>query len=234
MSKTIAILQSAYISWKRYCDLINLADEFIFDDAQFTKGNWRNRNVFKTAQGMQWLIILVAREKRTQRIRDTRVNDTRWARKHWSTISRSYAKAAYFEEYRETFEQLYREAGKLRFLSDTNFLFLDKINGILDISTTVRWSSQFQLVEGRTERLFDLCQQCGATRYLSGPAAKSHLDGDPARRESSEVDWMDYAGYPEYPQLHGVFQHEVTVRDLLFNTGIEAARFMKSFGTRIC
>ena len=230
MNKTIAILQSAYIPWKGYFDLINSVDEFIiFDDAQFTKGDWRNRNRIKTAQGTQWLTIPVVKERLAQRIRDTRVSDRTWTRKHWSTVSQCFAKAAYFEEYRDIFESLYRACAPLEFLSDVNYLFLSKINEILGISKKLRWSSEFQLVEGRTERLLDLCRQCGATRYLSGPAAKSYFDIELANKANIEVAWMDYSYYSEYTQLYGDFEHGVTILDLLFNVGESAHRFMKSF-----
>ena len=45
-------------------------------------------------------------------------------------------------------------------------------------------------------------------------------------------EWMSYEGYPEYPQLHGVFEHAVTALDLLFNTGTEAPRYMSAAGVR--
>ena len=47
--KRIAIVQSSYIPWKGYFDLIASVDEFVlYDDAQFTRRDWRNRNRIKT------------------------------------------------------------------------------------------------------------------------------------------------------------------------------------------
>ena len=58
--KKVAILQSNYIPWKGYFDIIASVDEFIiFDDMQYTKRDWRNRNKIKTPQGLQWLTIPV-------------------------------------------------------------------------------------------------------------------------------------------------------------------------------
>ena len=60
MTKKVAILQSNYIPWKGYFDIINMVDEFIlFDDMQYTKRDWRNRNIIKTAAGLKWLTIPV-------------------------------------------------------------------------------------------------------------------------------------------------------------------------------
>ena len=62
--KKVAIVQSNYIPWKGYFDLINLVDEFIlFDDMQYTRRDWRNRNIIKTFNGLLWLTIPVGRHR---------------------------------------------------------------------------------------------------------------------------------------------------------------------------
>jgi hypothetical protein len=114
-------------------------------------------------------------------------------------------------------------------LSEINFRFISAINEVLGITTPLRWSSDFELYEGQTERLLGICKQCGASEYLSGPAAKSYINLDMAARENISVSWMDYSGYSDYPQLYPPFHHGVTILDLLFNTGVRATDYMKSF-----
>src|SRR5208337_2736663 len=110
MGKRIAILQSNYIPWKGYFDLINSVDEFIlYDTAQFTKSDWRNRNRIKTRKGPIWLTIPVVHSF-GQSIQDTVVSDQRWATKHWATLSQSYTRAPYFADQREWLEELFRAA----------------------------------------------------------------------------------------------------------------------------
>lgn len=235
MHKKIAILQSNYIPWKGYFDLINSVDEFIiYDDMQYTVDDWRNRNRIKTGQGIQWLTIPVSKKGRlNKKISEIKVADARWTKKHWNTLTNAYAKADHFKEYAELFEDLYlNKANTLESLSEINFLFMTEINNILGISTNMRLSSEFDLGEGKTERLLNICRQTGADTYLSGPAARDYLDESIFTRDGINVQWMDYSNYPEYPQLHGEFEHGVTVLDLLFNTGREATRYMKSFGIR--
>src|SRR5215204_4466106 len=108
-TKKVAIVQSNYIPWKGYFDLINLVDEFIlFDDMQYTRRDWRNRNIIKTSAGPKWLTIPVAvKGNYFQSIQDTTISDPRWARKHWESIVHSYAKAKSFAMYRDVFEALY-------------------------------------------------------------------------------------------------------------------------------
>lgn len=136
-SKKIAILQSNYIPWKGYMDIIGFCDEFvIFDDAQFTRRDWRNRNMIKTPHGCEWLTIPVeTKGKFTQLIKDTRTQDSAWAAKHWSSIRHNYSKAKHFDWCAEWLEPLYSQAAGQSFLSDVNALFLRGLCGALGITT---------------------------------------------------------------------------------------------------
>ena len=232
MSKKIAILQSNYIPWKGYFDLVNSVDEFIiYDDMQYTVDDWRNRNKIKTKQGVQWMTIPVSKKGRlNMKISEVKVADARWARKHWLTLSNAYAKASYFKEYADLFEDIYlHRANKLEYLSEINFLFIIEINRILGISTKIYHSNEFELGEGKTERLLNICKQTGASTYLSGPAAMDYLQEDLFHQEGISIEWMNYDNYPAYKQLHQPFEHGVTILDLILNEGEESKKYLKSF-----
>jgi hypothetical protein len=228
--KRVAIVQSNYIPWKGYFDLINSVDEFIlFDDMQFTRRDWRNRNLIKTPRGLEWLSIPVAVKGRYhQRICDTLISEPGWGPRHWETLKHNYAKAPHFEAYRGVLEPLYLSAGPS--LSEVNHAFIRAICGILGITTRLSWSMDYRpLEEGKSARLVDLCRRARASHYVSGPAARDYIE--PALFDSAGIalSFFDYGGYPEYPQRFGTFQHGVTVLDLIFNVGPDARRFMKSF-----
>jgi hypothetical protein len=182
--KRIAILQSNYIPWKGYFDLINLVDEFIlFDNAQYTRRDWRNRNIIKSPTGPTWLSIPVeVKGKYFQEIKDTVISDRAWNRKHWKTIVHCYSKARHFSLYREMFEDLYLKTNETH-LSRINYRFLKAICRLLGVNTKITWSLDYELTGDKTERLVNLCKQVGATEYLSGPAAKPYLDQDLLGRE---------------------------------------------------
>ena len=227
--KKVAILQSNYIPWKGYFDLINMVDEFIlYDEVQYTKNDWRNRNKIKTPQGIQWLTIPVRQESLDQKIKDTKISDKKWNIKHWRTISQNYSKSKYFKDYKDIFEELYLTCDE-EYLSQINYKFITTINEILEIKTKLRWSSEFELVDGQTEKLLGICKDCNADIYLSGPAAKDYFNEELAKQENIKVEWMDYSGYKEYEQLNPPFEHGVTILDLIFNEGDRAKEFMKSF-----
>ncbi len=231
--KTVAIIQSNYIPWKGYFDIINMSDEFIlFDEAQYTRRDWRNRNKIKTPNGVMWLTIPVkVKGLYHQLIRETEVMDKRWGREHWKTLCHVYGRAPYFDQYRAFFEELYLTVSEEEtFLSQINYRFLKAICGLLGICTPLTWSHDYELLDGKTERVLGLCLQVGATVYLSGPSARAYLDEAQFTAVNMRVEYMDYSGYPEYHQLYPPFEHAVSILDLIFNEGPDAPRFMKSFG----
>jgi hypothetical protein len=228
MTKSVAILQSNYIPWRGYFDLINSVDEFIlYDDMQYTRRDWRNRNVIKSPNGPIWLTIPVqVKGKYLQTIKDVVVSEPEWGRDHWRSITHNYSKAKYFADYRAAFEKLYLTEDNT-ILSQINHRFITSICRMLDITTKISWSMDYELIGDKTERLVNLCSQSGATEYISGPAAKAYLNEDVFEQQGIAVSYMDYSGYPEYTQLYPPFEPRVSVIDLIFNQGPEAFNYLR-------
>lgn len=226
--KKIAILQSNYIPWKGYFDMIAAVDEFIlYDDMQYTRRDWRNRNQIKTPQGVQWLTVPVrVKGKYNQTIRETEIDGSIWAEAHWKSIAQNYRKSPYFEEIAAIFEPLYRQC-QYTHLSALNRELIEAVCAYLTITTKISNSWDYQLIEGKTERLADLCVQAGGTEYISGPSAKDYIEEDFFTERGIKLSWFGYTGYSEYPQLWGEFTHGVTILDLLFNCGKDTPRYMK-------
>ena len=230
MGKRLAAVQSCYIPWKGYFDLIHAVDEFVlFDDAQFTRRDWRNRNRIKTKDETRWLTIPVAAKGRYHApLEEIRIADPAWGERHWRQLSSSYRQARGFGELAERFEALYLGVREER-LCAINRRFIEEVCAILGIGTRLSWSMDYTLAPGRNERLLDLCVQAGATTYVSGPSARAYLDVELFRSAGLEVVFFDYTGYPEYEQPFPPFEHQVSVLDLLFCTGREAPRYMLTF-----
>ena len=228
-NRKIAILQSNYIPWKGYFDIIDSVDEFIFyDEMQYTKNDWRNRNKIKTQNGLLWLTIPTENKGHLgKKINEVKITDKRWAKKHWISIQNAYAKAPYFKTYKEVFEELYLGKDE-ELLCDVNYKFIYKINEILGIKTKISFSQDYGLAEGKTERLVDLVQKAGGDEYISGPAAKDYIDEKLFNDANIKLSWFDYSKYPEYPQLFPPFEHGVSVLDLIFNCGEDAIKKIRN------
>ena len=228
--KKVAIVQSSYIPWKGYFDIINSVEEFILlDSVQYTKRDWRSRNRVKGPNGLQWLSVPVAvKGKYSQAIDEVQVLDQSWRRKHWNTLAHCYGKAPYFKQYAPAFKALYLE-GVEPSLSRINQGFIQLINEMLGIGTVISRDRDYQLYEGSTQRLVELCRQAGGSTYLSGPSAGSYLDALCFEQAGIELAWVDYSDYPEYHQPFPPFEHGVSIVDLLFNEGPDASNYLKSF-----
>jgi hypothetical protein len=231
--KRLAAVQSSYIPWKGYFDLMNRVDEFVlYDDVQYTVRNWRNRNRIKTPHGSLWLTIPVRRGSRRRNICDTQIVNQKWRGLHWRSIDQFYRKARFYGEHRDWLEELYRGTEE-SYLSAINYTFLAAIKDLLGIATTISRSTDYSLIGERNARLLSLCKQAGVTEYLSGPTARPYLDVSLFEAEGISVSWMSYDGYSEYRQLFcPPFIHEVSIVDLILNEGSEGARrHMLSFGS---
>jgi WbqC-like protein len=222
-------VQSSYIPWKGYFDMMQRVDEFIlYDDAQYTRRDWRNRNRIKTKDGLLWLTIPVeVKGKFEQAIKDVRISDARWAERHMKTIAAVYARAPHFRTYREALDALYRGAVSMR-LSEVNRHLTQGIADLLGITTRLSWSMDYELPRGRVERLVGLCQRAGARVYVSGPSARDYLDPAVFAAAGIELAYMDYSGYPEYPQLYPPFAHQVSIVDVLVHAGPAARACLTS------
>jgi hypothetical protein len=227
--KKIAILQSNYIPWKGYFDMIAMVDEFIlYDDMQFTRRDWRNRNKIKTPKGLQWLTIPVeVKGKFDQRICDTKVESNHWVAEHLKSLEHNYSKAKCYKENRDFIFGIYKQAKSEPFLSNINHLFLLEINKYLGISSKITWAMDYSATGSKTERLISLCKSAGATHYLSGPSAKEYIQDEDFITAGIQLEWMDYSGYPKYEQLYPPFEHGVSIVDMIFNLGSEARQYFK-------
>jgi hypothetical protein len=226
--KKVAILQSNYIPWKGYFDIIAAVDEFIiYDDMQYTRRDWRNRNKIKTPLGIQWLTVPVqVKGKYHQTIRETEITGVDWARHHWKALVQNYGRALNFRSVAKIFGPLFLQCRHTH-LSALNRELIETVCGYLGITTKISNSWDYTLIDGRTERLADLCAQAGGTKYVSGPAARSYIEESIFVDRGIQLCWFDYADYPEYPQLWGAFTHGVSILDLLFNCGEESRFYMK-------
>jgi hypothetical protein len=225
--KSAIITQSNYIPWKGYFDSIRQVDVFIvYDDMQYTKRDWRNRNLIKTPQGLKWLTIPVeVKGKYFQKIKDTKVAEKNWNLSHWEIIKQNYKTARSFNQVSEWIESIYRNCN-FDFLTDVNVHFINAICEHFNIKTEIRFSSEFQLADDKTERLANICADLQVTDYYSGPAAQAYMEVDKFNEKNVEVHYWNYNDYPEYQQVYGDFEHGVSIIDLLMNEGLDSIQFL--------
>lgn len=220
---TVVILQPSYIPWIGVFQLMSRADVFIhYDDVQYDSGGWRNRNRLKFLGGSRWITIPVSLPGGSlgTAIVDARVHDPGWQTRHMRLIQESLGTAKNFRELSEEVLPSLRHAD---LLVDVTIPLLEGIAVLLGVQTHFLRSSELHVSGSGTDRLVTLCKHVGASRYLSGPAARSYLDESQFRDSNIAVDWMDYRVHA-YQQLHGAFDPYVSVLDTVANLGISGTR----------
>ncbi len=216
---TLAVLQPSYLPWLGFFDQVRRSDHFVFyDDVQFDKHGWRNRNRVKSSGGAVWLTVPVrAHGRMGQRINEVEIADgVPWTRKHLQTIEQLYAqsphRAAYLPELSELLQRKWER------LADLDIELSRLMCHWFGLSRTMHRASELDIHGDRNTRLLALCKYFGADTYLSGDAAKDYLDVELFEENDVRVVWQSFK-HPEYPQLHGDFIPYLSALDLLLNVG---------------
>lgn len=225
---SVVILQPSYIPWRGYFDQIRRADLFIFyDDIQYDKHGWRNRNQIKTHQGKHWLTIPVNSKGVTSGIpiKDVRIDGSKpWAKSHLKSLTISYSKSPYFKSYLPLLESMFERKDEMLadFTIETSILLARELGFT---STRFMRSSELSNIDGqKTDRVINVLKQVGATHYLCGPSASSYMEPEKFAAAGISFEYMQY-NYPEYPQLHPPYDPFVSILDLLFMTGKDAVKY---------
>lgn len=224
--KKVAILQSNYIPWKGVFDMINQVDTFVFyEDAQYTKDDWRNRNKIKTPNGLKWLTVPIKKSPLKSKIFEIEIfNEINWQQSHYDKIIQNYSKAPFLKEYHFILEEIYLK-NKWDKLSDLNIYTTKFIANVLGIKTEFINSVDLKTKGTKDDKIIEICQRLGATCYLSGPAAKNYISEDKFKKANLGLEYIKYE-YPEYNQLYGGFEHHVTVLDVIFNCGKDSPKYI--------
>lgn len=222
--KKVAVLQSNYLPWKGYFDIIHKVDEFIFyDDVQYTKNDWRNRNLIFAKDGLKWITVPVSATL-NMNIDEVQPCNHCWQIKHHKMLLQNYARAPYISLYKEFLDHIYLEK-KWNNLSELNQYIIKTVaSEFLHLKTTFTNSRNYRKDGVRLERLLALLKSANAGYYLSGPAAKQYIEEQRFKQLGIKLEWMDYSGYPNYLQINNKSNciHQVSIFDLLFNTGNDA------------
>tara|TARA_Y100001954_G_scaffold111289_1_gene120670 strand:+ start:141 stop:821 length:681 start_codon:yes stop_codon:yes gene_type:complete len=218
----IAVMQSNYMPWVGYFDLIRQVDQFIiYDTVQYTKNDWRNRNQILSNGQLKWLTIPVRVKSLTQKINETQISQTNWNIKHWKNINANYAKAKGFNFFKKEFEEIYNV--KSKYLSDINFSLIKKVCEVLNINTKILRAEDFSLSGNKNDRLIQLCKSLNANIYLSSPSAKSYINEKLFKENSISLDWMKYEYKFSYPQFSDEFYCNVSIIDMICHLGEESS-----------
>ena len=224
------ILQPSYIPWRGVFEQIAKADLFVFyDDVQYDKRGWRNRNRIKTRDGAQWLTIPVhSRGAQIDKIPIHQIEidwEQPWHERHLRALNMAYARAPYYKEYAPWLKEVYARRPLL--LADFTIPLTMELARLVGIEhTRFMRSSALEGINGqKTERLVQILTRVGADHYISGPAARDYIEAERFEAAGITLEYMEY-NYPEYSQLYPPYDPFVSALDLLLMTGPRALEWI--------
>ena len=215
----IVVLQPGYLPWLGFFNQLFNSDVFVFyDDVQFDKHGWRNRNRIKAPNKLHWLTVPVFHTGQSKpRILEVEIdNRSPWARKHIKSIQQFYAKAPFLKHYLPELEDLLLRPWEL--LIDLDLAIIELMCTWLGLQRHTVQSSKLNIQSRGSERLLDLCKYFHSNCYLTGNAAENYLDIDLFTDNGVQVEWHNYQ-HPQYPQQHGEFIPYLSALDLILNCG---------------
>ena len=228
IKKSVAIMQPTYLPWLGYFGLMKSVDLFILlDSVQFTRRSWQQRNQIKSAKDSIWLTVpVLSKGKRDQLISEVEIDQSRdFPQGHQRALELNYKKAPHFDAYMPQLQNLL--GADNRYLSNLNIDLINYLRDALGITTPMRRASEFEAVGTKADLLASLCEQVGATEYISPPGSKDYLDqSDAFAKLGIPLRYFNFM-HPEYPQRFGDFLPYMSVVDLLFNCGSESMQVIE-------
>ena len=222
--KKIAITQSNYIPWIGYFELIDYVDEFIFfDEVQYTRRDWRNRNKIQYQGNVKWLTIpLKSKGNYFKKISEIRTYDNKWKIDHINKIYSYYKKFNDFEKNFLRIQNIYKTCSQSN-LSEINKCFIKEISKILNINANFQDSINFKKknFSNASERLLEICRASNASVYVSGSKAKNYLNSDIFKENNIKVEWFEYNKTNTFKRKNNkTFNQNLSVIDYIFNFGL--------------
>ena len=226
MTVKVVVLQSNYLPWIGYFDLINRADICVFyDDVQYTKNDWRNRNRILTKQGLEWITVPVGQSIR-RLINQVEIHDPSWQKQHYKKIANAYDIRTSDSWSLDLLDLLFmgKQWTNLSELNQETIKLISR--NYLNVNTQFDNSENYNLQGKGEARLLSLLNQLQATHYLSGPAGENYLHSKHFEKESIALEYINYPNYSEYEQIQKPFTSKVSIIDLLLNIRADASTYL--------
>jgi hypothetical protein len=219
----VGILQPSYLPWLGFFEQMARVDCFVlYDDVQYDKQGWRNRNRIKNREGIQWITVpILTKGKRSQLINQAQISlDTNWSIKHLASLETNYRNAGYFNDFFLKIEPLLKKQWQNLF--DLNFELLNLLKEHLGIKTQLVLSSSLlkKLPKDASpeSRLIEICEKVGGDTLYEGAAGQNYIDTRLFKKANIGIIYQQY-DHPVYKQLYGDFVPYLSIVDLIFNEG---------------
>ena len=227
----IAIMQPTYLPWIGYFDLMDQVDLFVmFDNVQFAKRSWQQRNRIKTPKGLEWLTVPVfVRGRFNQTIQEVAISEPDFWKSHMRAIELNYRRSQYFNNYFPILFSIFEAGHPWCYLVDLNIKLIEWLSECLCIQTRCVRASALGVEGKRSELLASIAEKLGATEYLSSIGSFPYLiqESQEFFNRGIKIFFHNYM-HPTYRQLFPPFVAYASAVDIVFNEGPKAIEIIRS------
>ena len=222
---TTALLQTTYFGPVQWYQKLKRYDHCVIEQYDsYQKQTYRNRCVIATANGLQALTVPVEVGGKKEEVREVRISDhNQWRRVHWNALQSAYSESPFFEYYADDIRPFFEQ--KYEFLIDFNEAIRQKMCELLDIDTSVSYSSGFMvqgsgfMVQGSGFRVH------GSGFMVQGSGFMDFREVIHAKHPKDDPDFQPRSYWQVFQHRYG-FLPNLSILDLLFCMGPEAVFYL--------
>ncbi|MDW3045615.1 WbqC family protein [Vibrio sp. Vb1554] len=216
----IAIMQPYFLPYIGYWQLLASVDKFVvYDDIQYTKKGWINRNRYLSASGkVETFTIPIKKDSDYLDVRERFISPTflKERTKLLNKIRESYRKSPNFDEGYQIFSDILLDE------EDNLFLFIlnsiEKIKSYLDIDTEIIISSSLnnKNLKGQ-DRVIDTCVKLAGGTYINPPGGRDLYSESNFRSQGLTLEFLNVSLKPYTHTQTSDFEPGLSILDMIFN-----------------
>ena len=228
----LGMMQPYFYPYLGYWQLMNYVDEYIiYDDVNYIKSGWINRNRIKLNGAPAYLGISVKKASQNKKINELEVfmpdSDKE---KILMKLKMAYGKAPYFKNVFELFKDtVYCEKTNLaEYLKYQNIKTAD----YMGITTKIYSATELELdhTNRAQARIIDVCRIRGASEYVNAIGGKELYDKQLFSEAGIKLNFLKMDTDIVYPQGKGQFIPSLSILDvLMFNSKEEIQALLKRY-----
>lgn len=203
------LLSTAYLPPVEYFALLLSENAAIEREERYQKQSYRNRTVIMNGNGALNLIIPTIHDGRMGIVKDVRIEYvTPWQRAHWRSIESAYNNTPYYLYYKDALKPFFER--EYEYLFDFNLQLIQTLMQLLRLDREIQTTTTFTPYTSED------------TRLLIHP------------KHSRKEDYPFRLKTPYYQVFEGKFGFvpNLSVIDLLFNEGPQAATYLRQLLTQ--
>ena len=220
-------MQPYFFPYIGYWQLLNTVDTYVvYDDVNFIKGGWINRNRILAQGNLQYINVILDNPSSNKKINEIKIRNDRFCYdKTLKTLDLHYRKAPYYEPVRAFLEPVLKY--QTDNLSEYLFHSIQEVCLYLGISTQLILSSSLDKcneLRGQ-EKVLDICSRLGASDYYNAIGGKELYDAESFSSRGIRLHFL-HTEDVLYKQMSSGFVPNLSIIDVIMCNSKESIKLL--------